>query len=116
VSNQNEAIKNDMNAGWAILFWLIIIFAGCYLLAGDIDPEPVEVKPTIAKAAYQWDLTKAYYCRVKMPDGSNQELKSARPLTERQWLELAEKVYVKPEPMPKLCPYCGQPLPEGFVP
>ena len=54
-------------------------------------PEPVEPQPVLVSEAKQWDLTKAYYRKVKMPDGSRQELKSRTPLDAKQWEALAQK-------------------------
>ena len=87
-----------------IIVYCLLTIAVCYAVF-----ESVEVKPVLFKAAKQWDLTKAYYQKVTMPDGTRQELKSRKPLTDKQWLELAEKVYVKPLE-PEVCPSCGRPL------
>ena len=32
------------------------------------EPKPVEVKPVLVSSAKQWDLTKAYYQKVTMPE------------------------------------------------
>ena len=55
------------------------------------EPKPVEVKPVLVSSAKQWDLTKAYYQKVTMPDGSRQELKSRTPLDVKGWEALAAK-------------------------
>ena len=90
-----------------IIVYCLLTIAACYAV---FEPIPIEVKPVLVKTAKQWDLTKAYYQKVEMPDGTRQELKSWKPLIDKQWLELAEKVYVKPEPLPEVCPACGRPL------
>ena len=64
------------------------------LLCGSVaifEPEPVEVKSVLVSSAKQWDLTKNYYQRVIMPDGSRQELKSKTPLDVKGWEALATK-------------------------
>ena len=71
---------------------------------------PVKEKPVLVSDAKQWELTGAYYQKVTMPDGSRQELKSRTPLTKIQWQKMADDIYkaIKNEPMPEICPTCGQ--------
>jgi len=66
---------------------LLLILAGMAIF----EPKPVEVKPVLVSSAKQWDLTKAYYQKVTMPDGSRQELKSKTPLDIKGWEVLAAK-------------------------
>ena len=76
------------------------------------EPEPIQISDM--QTVKQWELTKAYYRRVKMPDGTTQELKSFKPLKDKQWLELANTVYkaqLESEKEPEICPCCGQPIP-----
>lgn len=74
------------------------------------EPKSIEVKPVLVEGPKQWSLTKAYYQKVKMPDGIIAELKSKKPLITIEWQALAEKSYIKPEPLPSICPFCGRPL------
>jgi len=93
-----------------LIIAMISVVAVCVLAdLGGI--EPIEEKPTLVGSAEQWEMTGAYYQKVRMPDGTKQELKSRAPLTDKQWLALAEKVYIKPELLPEVCPYCGGLMP-----
>ena len=82
----------------------VIITLAIGLLCGStavFEPkpvEPIEVKPVLVKEAKQWDLTKAYYRKVEMPDGSKVELKirpstdpNVPPPDDKQWEALAQK-------------------------
>ena len=91
---------------------ITIASVAVYLAAQPvIEPiEPIEVKPVLISEAKQWDLTKVYYQRIIMPDGTKQELKSRTPLTKSQWQAMAEKAYIKPGPEPEICPTCGNPI------
>ena len=95
-----------------IIVYCLLTIAVCYAVF-----ESVEVKPVLFKAAKQWDLTKAYYRKVEMPDGSRPELKSRKVLDDKGWQELAQKqwdaVKQAEENQPTICPYCGG---TGFVP
>lgn len=99
---------------------LAITLIAVYLTAQPVvEPiEPIEVepiiesidliekKPVLVKSQYEFDHTGRYYHRVKMPDGSIQEIKSLKPLTPKQWEERVAKAYVKPiEPEPT-CEEC----------
>ena len=99
-----------------IIVYCLLTIAVCYAVF-ESEPEPVEVKPVLVKTAKQWDLTKAYYRKVEMPDGSKVELKSRKPLDDKGWQELAQKqwdaVKQAEENQPTICPYCGG---TGFVP
>ena len=91
---------------------LAIASVAVYLAAQPvIEPiEPIEVKPVLIYDAKQWDLTKAWYQKVTMPDGSRLELKSKIPLTKLQWQKIADDVQksIEAEPKPEICPTCGQ--------
>ena len=58
-------------------------------------PEPIEVRPTLVTAIKPpWTIGKTvvgYYQKVKMPDGSIQELKSKMTLDIKGWEALAQK-------------------------
>ena len=58
-------------------------------------PEPIEVRPTLVTAIKPpWTIGKTvvgYYQKVKMPDGSIQELKSKMTLDVKGWEALAQK-------------------------
>ena len=80
-----------------IIVYCLLTIAVCYAVF-ESEPEPVEVKPVLVKTAKQWDLTKAYYQKVTMPDGSRQELKirpdpdpNVPPPDAKQWEALAQK-------------------------
>ncbi len=58
-----------------------------------------------------WNNT--YYCLVRFPDGSSQELKSDKDLTYTGWQELITKTWEEkdkpPEPTKEwVCPGCGK--------
>ena len=56
--------------------------------------EPIEVAPVLKDSQVTWTIGKtvvAYYQRVKMPDGSIQELKSKMTLDIKGWEALAQK-------------------------
>ena len=59
------------------------------------EPKPVEVKPVLTtEIKPPWTIGKTvvgYYQRVKMPDGTTQELKSKTPLDIKGWEALAQK-------------------------
>jgi hypothetical protein len=77
--------------------------------------QPVAIeKPVLVSTAKQWQMTGAYYQRVKMPDGSVQEIKSRTPLTAKQWQALAEELNVSEKE--EVCPTCGQRWAGGIVP
>ena len=81
--------------------------------------EPIEVKPALATAIKEpWMMGKhimGYYQHINMPDGTRPQLKSKVPLDEKGWLALADKQWdaMKQEELnqPKICPYCGGPMP-----
>ncbi len=81
----------------------------CVISTARLEPEPVEIKPVLVRDAKQWELTKAYYQRVALPDGSRLELKSKTPLTKEQWQALADRQWKarQEEPEPEMCPHCG---------
>jgi len=101
---------------------VVFIFAGIQVFARISDPvpipAPVEVKPVLVKS-YTWSMYGkpiAYYQRVKMPDGSIQELKIKPEAGKvapdaKQWQALVDKQWASQklivEAMPKPCPYCG---------
>lgn len=99
---------------------LILIFLSAGIIyvngrdIGDIEPVPTDsniVQISDMKPVTQYELTKAYYRKVKLPDGSKVELKSRILLTDKQWQELAQKVYesnIKEEINPEICPHCGR--------
>ncbi len=117
-----------------ILAIALLLAIGCFYAVSQpviVEPEPVEVRPVFLKEAEQWDLTKAWYRKVTLPDETNLELKSRKRLTDKQWQALANKIWEakKNEPEieeyriewdvknpPEKCPFCSQRLPEGFVP
>jgi len=97
---------------------IVILAAGLIAYAGIGGIEPT-IKPVIVKDEGAWTIKNdtglhvvGYYCRVKMPDGSVQELKSKTQLDAKGWDALALKFWeaTKPDPNkpePKVCPYCG---------
>ena len=75
-----------------ILILIVLVLAvAAYAVFEPKPVEPIEVKPVLVKEAKQWDLTKAYYQKVTMPDGSRQELKSRKVLDDKGWEALAAK-------------------------
>ena len=95
----------------------IIVLVGLVVYAdlGEIEPlpEPIAIQITDMQPVEQWDLTKAYYRHVKLPDGSKVELKSKIVLTDKQWLQKADEIYkgkLEFEKMPETCPFCGRPM------
>ncbi len=93
----------------AILVLICLVFCMAFAQPA-IDPigpiDPVEKKPALVKSQYEFEHTGRFYHKVKMPDGSTQEIKSLVPLTPKQWEERAAKAYVKPiEPDPA-CEEC----------
>jgi hypothetical protein len=105
----------------------ISLFAKVGVITPIEEPKPIEltieqkvatmtVKEVIKVEQKQWDLTKAYYQRVILPDGSTQELKSKVSLTKEQWLAEAKEMYRQQLEMEKatlevkICPTCGRPL------
>ena len=96
------------NFGFRLAILVLICVAFCALLAQPVlDPiDPVEKKPVLVKSEYEFKHTGRFYHKVKMPDGSTQEVKSLKPLTPKQWEERAAKAYIKPiEPEPT-CEEC----------
>jgi hypothetical protein len=56
-----------------------------------------------------------YYCKVRFPDGTVQELKSAVPLNYDEWqakITAAWEAHIAPPPAPEkcTCPACGKPF------
>lgn len=56
-----------------------------------------------------------YYCTVRFPDGTSQELKSPDDLTYKQWQEkiaTAWSAHIEPVPQPGecTCPNCKKPF------
>ena len=105
-------------AGFAVAVVLLMVSAGRE--AGPAgEPLPIEAKPVLtATKNAVWTIRNdtgthvvAYYQKVKMPDGTTQELKSRTPLDAKQWQVLAQKCWdaqVGAElNKPKPCPYCG---------
>jgi len=98
---------------------LLILSIGLCVYAGigDVEPKPVETKPVIVQNKGAWTIGKtvvAYYCRVKMPDGTVQELSSKTPLDTKGWDSLAARQWEAmkaAEAEPQICPYCGRPMP-----
>jgi len=74
-----------------ILTLMICLLCGSMVVFEPKPVEPIEVKPVLVKEAKQWDLTKAYYRKVEMPDGSKVELKSRKVLDDKGWEALATK-------------------------
>jgi quinol-cytochrome oxidoreductase complex cytochrome b subunit len=101
---------------------LFAIFALAILEPKEpVNPiEPIEAKPVLATAIKPpWTIGKTivgYYQKVRMPDGTLQELKSKTPLDEKGWIELATKQWeatkLDEQNQPKPCPACGG---TGFV-
>ena len=103
---------------------IALIFIISWLGGGGLHPSPISeddkiinamtVKNTVKAEVKQWELTKAYYQRVIMPDGTKQELKSRTLLTKEQWLVLAKNIYrakLEEQKEPDMCPHCGRPMP-----
>ena len=104
-------------------FVILVLVFGLFGLVvfGKAGPagEPIEATPVLtATKNAVWTIRNdtgthvvAYYQRVKMPDGSTQELKSRTPLDAKQWQVLAQKCWdaqvVAELNKPKPCPYCG---------
>lgn len=98
----------------------LIITISILAYIGGIEPKPEPVEPTAIKLSdfkpvEQWDLTKAYYRHVKLPDGSMPQLKiiSAEKPTDKQWLQKADEIYkgkLEFEKIPETCPFCGRPM------
>jgi len=85
--NHVNPVKRKMKK--LVLLLLILAMA----IFEPVEPKPllIEVKPVLISKAKQWDLTKAYYQKVTMPDGSRQELKSWKALDDKGWEALAQK-------------------------
>ena len=96
-----QTFFNNPGPAFAIALVVLTILGICF---GDsvFDIK----KPVLVKGEYVFEHTGRYYHKVKMPDGSTQEIKSLVPLTQKQWEERAVKAYVKPvEPEPT-CEEC----------
>ena len=96
----------------AAIIGVAVLFA-----SADFSPDPVTEKPVLAKPAEAWMINKtlvAYYQKVKLPDGSNVELKSKVLLTDKQWQAKADAFWEAQKKAelekPKICPYCGRPI------
>ena len=83
---------------------------------GEVEPTSIEERPVAIsdmQPVKQWDLTKAYYRQVRMPDGSLQELKSRTPLSDAQWLSFARTLraaqLAAETEQQTVCPCCGRP-------
>lgn len=103
-----------MKRGMVIALVLAAVWMGTARESEPL-PDPIGDKPVLIAPAKQWPLTGAYYRKVKMPDGSVQELKSRTALTDTQWQAFAESIYQKPEPE-RVCPTCGQRWEGGIIP
>ena len=101
MSNQNEAMDNDRNAGWVILFWLAILvfFVLCcaIICAGDMQA----IMPEKFQISY-WEMTKTYECKGKFPDGSTFNLTSDADLTYTQWKEKIKAAWQAAQEPPDL--------------
>lgn len=107
-----------MNRIFLFLILVGLVIAGAPKTGDVTEPLPIEVKPVLVSAAKPWTIRNdtglhliAYYQRVKMPDGTTQELKSRTPLDAKQWQALSQKQWdaqlAAELNKPKPCTRCG---------